>query len=221
MNYLESDITFFDPQLFFYFRNKYKPEIIQYLNEKHYFESENKLDYTIKKNNLFIWNGILVREIVNIGFTYEHLADHYNGNYKRILLADSLEKLQVLEIQIFSRYIDIIIHEQEFTDHLLVNRILHYLYLHIEDDISLKDVVANINTSQSYASRVFKTVMGTSIIKYSKQLKIERAKSLLKTSESITAIGEKLGFYDQAHFSKTFKAFTGESPQSYRIRENH
>jgi AraC-like DNA-binding protein len=119
----------------------------------------------------------------------------------------------------FSKYIDIIIHQQEFTDHLLVNKILHYLYLHIEDEVSLKKVTQALNISQSYASRIFKDVMNTSIIKYSKKLKIERAKSLLRSNESITSIGEKLGFYDQAHFSRTFKSLTGYSPQNYKIKE--
>ena len=58
--------------------------------------------------------------------------------------------------------------------------------------------------------------MNTSIMKYGKELKIKRAQSLLRKSDSITEIGEKLGFYDQAHFSRTFKSFTGISPQKYR-----
>ncbi len=63
--------------------------------------------------------------------------------------------------------------------------------------------------------------MGMSIIRYSKYLKIERAKALLKTQESITEIGEKLGFYDQSHFSKTFKKWVNLSPQAYRLKEIH
>jgi len=55
-------------------------------------------------------------------------------------------------------------------------------------------------------------------MKYGKKLKIERAKALLKHSDSITEIGEKLGFYDQAHFSRTFKSFTGQSPKEYRLK---
>ncbi|MBN2796554.1 MAG: helix-turn-helix transcriptional regulator [Clostridia bacterium] len=221
MDYLSQDLTLFDPQLFFYFRNKYKPEIQNYLNEKHHHEIKNEISLDDKRNLMFIWNGILVKEIVHIGYTFEHLANHYNSFYEKIKLSKDLEGLQSLEISMFSKYIDIIIHQQEFTDHLLVNKILHYLYLHIEDDVSLIKLTKALNISQSYASRIFHEVMDTSIIKYSKYLKIERAKALLKTSESITNIGEKLGFYDQSHFSRTFKNLTGMSPQTYKTKEKN
>lgn len=218
-SYLNSDVSFFDDQLFYFFRQKYKPSVIHYLNEKHYFESINKQDVEIKRINLFIWNGLLVQEIIKLGYTIVHLEKHYDGIYKKIKTAKSLTQLHKHEIDMFSKYIDIIINQQESTDHLLVNKILHYMYIHLEEPLSLKKITADLNVSQSYASKVFKENMNMTIIKHSKFLKIERAKALLKTNESITHIGERLGFYDQAHFSRTFKSFTGMSPQNYKIKD--
>lgn len=214
---LHSDISIFDDQLFFFFRNKYKPEIINYLNTKHFFESENKIDLKIKRSNTFMWNGILIREIVQLGYSYEHLANQYDAIYRKIEKAKSVKDIQAVELYMFTRYIDIIIHQQEMTDHLLVNKILHFLHLHIEDYYSLETLTNDLNISQSHASKIFKSQMNTSIMKYGKILKIKRAESLLLTKDSITEIGEKLGFYDQAHFSKTFKTINGKSPQDYRL----
>lgn len=216
---LHSDLTLFDDKFFFYFRNKYKPEIIQYLNEKHYFEHINEVAFDIKRNNLFIWNGILIREIVSIGYTIEHLEKQYDAIYEKIEKAKDIKSLQELEIYMVSRYIDIIINQQESTDHLLVNKMLHYLHLHIEDSFTLESMTNTLNISQSHASRTFKKYMNTSIVKYSKTLKIKRAQALLKENMSITEIGELLGFYDQSHFSRTFKNIVGISPQEYRLKE--
>ncbi|MBI9012864.1 MAG: helix-turn-helix transcriptional regulator [Clostridiales bacterium] len=213
---LHSDLSIFDDQLFFYFRNKYRPEIINYLKTKHFFEVENKLDFEVKKHNTFMWNGILIREIVQLGYTFEHLANQYDAIYNKINKCRTLKELQDIELYMFKRYVDIIIHQQEMTDHLLVNKILHYLHLHIENYYTLEELTQELNLSQSYASKIFKEHMKTSIMKYGKELKIKRAQSLLRKSDSITEIGEKLGFYDQAHFSRTFKSFTGTSPQKYR-----
>ena len=213
---LHSDLSIFDDQLFFYFRNKYRPEIINYLNTKHFFEFKNKLDFDIKKHNTFMWNGILIREIVQLGYTFEHLANQYDAIYEKINKCKTLKELQDVELYMFKRYVDIIIHQQEMTDHLLVNKILHYLHLHIENYYTLDELTHELHLSQSYASKIFKEHMKTSIMKYGKELKIKRAQSLLRKNESITEIGEKLGFYDQAHFSRTFKSFTGTSPQKYR-----
>ncbi len=213
---LHSDLSIFDDQLFFYFRNKYRPEIINYLKTKHFFEIKNKLDFDIKKHNTFMWNGILIREIVQLGYTFEHLANQYDAIYEKINKCKTLKELQDTELYMFKRYVDIIIHQQEMTDHLLVNKILHFLHLHIENYFTLEELTHELNLSQSYASKIFKEHMNTSIMKYGKELKIKRAQSLLRKSDSITEIGEKLGFYDQAHFSRTFKSFTGISPQKYR-----
>ena len=48
-------------------------------------------------------------------------------------------------------------------------------------------------------------------MKYSKKIKIDRAKVLLTTTnKSMLDIAISLGFYDQSHFSKTFKSFEGK-----------
>lgn len=214
--YLHSDLSLFDDQLFFYFRNKYKPEIINYLKTKHHYEVENDMTFSIKRNNNFMWNGILIREIVSLGYSYEHLANQYDNIYERIIKCKDLAQLQDVELYMFTRYIDIIIHQQEMTDHLLVNKILHYLHLQIETYYTLDDLVETLNISQSYASKIFKEHMDMTIMKYGKSLKVQRAKFLLKQPDSITEIGERLGFYDQAHFSRTFKEFTGMTPKAYR-----
>ena len=44
---------------------------------------------------------------------------------------------------------------------------------------------------------------------------------LLSSTLSIAQIAAQLGFYDQYHFSKTFKAYTGFAPTVYRkLAEN-
>lgn len=215
---LHSDLTIFDDQLFFFFKNKYRPEIIDYLKNKHKVEQLEQIPLEIKRTNLFIWNGILIREIVLLGYTYEHLANQYDAIYEKIEKCRTIASLQETEIYIFTRYVDIIINQQEMTDHLLVNKILHYLHLQIEDYYTLNDVIEALNISQSYASRIFKSHMNTTIMKYGKMLKIQRAKALLRKHDTITEIGERLGFYDQAHFSKTFKNLTGVTPQTYRLQ---
>lgn len=215
---LHSDLSIFDDQLFFYFRNKYRPEIESYLQVKHHFEIKNDLSPDIKRSNTWMWNGILIREIVQLGYSYEHLANQYDAIYLKIEKAKSLSDIQAVELYMFLRYIDIIIHQQEMTDHLLVNKILHFLHLQIENYYTFEDLLTTLNISKSYASKIFKEETGETIMKYGKRLKIERAKALLKHSDSITEIGERLGFYDQAHFSRTFKNFTEQSPRDYRLK---
>ncbi len=219
-NILNSDLTIFDEKVFFYFRNKYKPEIINYLNEKQYFEGENHIDFEIKKSNMIIWNALLIKEIVNTGYTSEHLSNTYDSIYDKINRCKVVDELNELELKMFTRYIDIIIEHHESTDHLLVNKILHFLHMNIENFFTIETITESLSISQSHASKVFKEHMNTTIIKYSKELKIKRAKALLKTTDdSVIKIGEKLGFYDQSHFSRTFKNIVGLSPKQFRLKD--
>ena len=50
-----------------------------------------------------------------------------------------------------------------------------------------------------------------------KKIKIDRAKVLLlTTNKSLLDISISLGFYDQSHFSRTFKSFEGITPSQFR-----
>ena len=83
--------------------------------------------------------------------------------------------------------------------------------------MSLEKISEHIWITQEYASNCFKKHMGISLMKYSKKIKIDRAKVLLlTTNKSMLDISISLGFYDQSHFSKTFKYFEGVSPSKFR-----
>ena len=83
--------------------------------------------------------------------------------------------------------------------------------------MSLEKLADHLNITPEYACTCFKKHMGISLMKYSKKIKVDRAKILLLTTNmSILDIAFTLGFYDQSHFSKTFKYFEGVSPSKFR-----
>jgi transcriptional regulator GlxA family with amidase domain len=56
---------------------------------------------------------------------------------------------------------------------------------------------------------------------YSLRLRVERAKEmLLQSDRRMSEIAVTLGFFDQSHFSRTFRRITGVSPGEYvRMRD--
>jgi len=71
--------------------------------------------------------------------------------------------------------------------------------------------------SQSHFFRLFKKLTGVTPFNYVKRRRIEEAqKLLLTTSLSVAEIGERVGWSDPFHFSRTFKSETNLSPQQYR-----
>lgn len=92
-----------------------------------------------------------------------------------------------------------------------------YIRAHYHENISLKSIAEYLNVSEAYISRLFTKEMGESFINYLTHLRIEKAKELLKNSNlSINEISERIGYYNQEHFSRIFKKHEGCSPNKYR-----
>lgn len=80
----------------------------------------------------------------------------------------------------------------------------------------LPEVAAKIGVTQEDLQAALRSE-GTSAAKEFRQLRIDVAKSRLKTSdEKVSSIAGALGYSDHAHFTRFFKTQTGQSPRAYR-----
>ncbi|OKP80491.1 hypothetical protein A3844_27370 [Paenibacillus helianthi] len=92
-----------------------------------------------------------------------------------------------------------------------------YIFNHLYENISLSVLSDKVGLQENYLSQLFKKETGVTITQFIQQEKVEEAKKLLElTAEPITAIAVKLNFYDQNHFIKIFKRYTGLTPKKYR-----
>ena len=213
----ESDTYFFNNDVFTIIESKNKDNLISLITEKHSWETMDKIPKATKKNDLIIWNAIFTREIIKKGPSKQYLHPLYNKYYKAILNCIDLESLQKLELRMAADYYDILVNFVEVTDNFIINKIVSYLYTHIENHLSLDEIALDLNISTGYLSSCFKKNMGISVMNYYKKIKIDRAKTLLLSSNrSILEISTLLGFCDQCHFSKTFKSIVGISPTKYK-----
>lgn len=213
----ESDIYFFNNDVFSIIESKNKENLISLIKQKHSWETMDKIPKATKRNDLIIWNAVFTREIIKKGPSKQYLHPLYNKYYNAILSCVDLESLQKLELRMAEDYYDILVNFVEVTDNFIINKIVSYLYTHIEDHLSLEEIALDLNISTGYLSSCFKKNMGISVMNYYKKIKIDRAKTLLLSSNrSILEISTLLGFCDQCHFSKTFKNIVGISPTKYK-----
>ncbi|HHV95014.1 MAG TPA: helix-turn-helix transcriptional regulator [Clostridiaceae bacterium] len=83
--------------------------------------------------------------------------------------------------------------------------------------IKLRDISKEVCISENHMNNIFKSVTGLTIMQYIENLRINKAKQLLKDPTlTINAISSQLGYYDRYHFGKSFKKATGFSPGQYR-----
>ncbi|MDD3223580.1 MAG: AraC family transcriptional regulator [Clostridium sp.] len=213
----ESDNYIFNNDLSFIIESKNLEKVLNILKEKHVQEKENEQSISDKKNDLIIWNAIYTREIIKNGVSKSALHPLYNKFYDEIQAISTLSELQDLEVSMVTSYFNILINDIEVTDNFMINKMLQYIHINIENHFSLNKLALDLNISSGYASYCFKKNMNISVMSYVRKIKINRAKNLLlSTDKSILYIGNLLGFYDESHFTKTFKGIVGISPTEYR-----
>lgn len=94
-----------------------------------------------------------------------------------------------------------------------------YIYLHLFEKITLQQLSEMSGRDPHYLSQQFKKQTGLTLMNYIQRERIEEAKKLLDhTNDTISSIGARLTFYDQAHFVKVFKKYAGVTPKQYRNR---
>lgn len=213
----ESDFNIFNNKMSLLIDSRNKEEIIKIVKAKHSSEIYDEVDKEHKKDDLIIWNAIYTREIIRNGIAKKYLHPIYNKFYRRIKEASSINSMQEIELDMINEYMELLINDTEITDSFTVNKLLQALHLNIEKHISLEEICKTLNISVGYASTCFKKYKGVSVMKYLREIKIERAKILLlSTEKSILEISILLGFHDQSHFTNTFKKLVGVSPLKYR-----
>lgn len=96
-------------------------------------------------------------------------------------------------------------------------RLLHELRQHLSRKMTLKHLSQTFHISPSHLERLTYKEFGCGVIELHNQQRMERACSLLLTSDlSIELISSQLGFYDSAHFSRFFKRKMNQTPSQYR-----
>ena len=85
------------------------------------------------------------------------------------------------------------------------------------DKLTIDELASEAKLSKSTYMRRFLQICKITPAEYIIKKRVEVAENMLKhTNVSLLEISEKVGFYDAAHFSRTFKRIKGISPLEYR-----
>jgi len=97
-----------------------------------------------------------------------------------------------------------------------------YIYMNLENKISLPDLAHYIHLSVPHFERMFRATTHRPPYQYVLEIRLEKVLTLLTTTRlSLTQIGLQCGFANQSHFTAQFRRSYGLSPARYlrKIRE--
>ena len=98
-----------------------------------------------------------------------------------------------------------------------IRKALDYIRINIGNKITVMDLADNASLSMEHFIRMFKKETGKTPNMYITRVKMERALVMLETSNSnIKSIALTLGYDNLSYFTRSFKRFSGVTPQQSR-----
>ena len=163
--------------------------------------------YNIPDDQELLEKGMLIYDSLYSWAKHLQKQKHTQNPAKKLLLA------------VFNTYLD-----KQKTEKLKTPKWAKELKEIIQDQIdtnlslSLKEISEGLQIHPSYVSREFsKYFSNLSFGEYIRKLRIEKATDLLANPDhTLSEIAYLTGFSDQSHFTRIFKAHTGQNPSDFR-----
>jgi AraC family transcriptional regulator len=111
-------------------------------------------------------------------------------------------------------------HQENYNDRL--NRVLDYVYAHLEDDLSFDRLADVACLSPYHWSRIYSAMRGETIVATIRRLRLQRAADRLANSDlDIGTVAARAGYSSTDTFGRAFKDAFAVSPAAYRESGSH
>jgi AraC family transcriptional regulator len=98
-------------------------------------------------------------------------------------------------------------------------KIDHYVQEHLDHPLHLRQLAQEVGLSDSHFCRAFKQTFGITPHRHILRLRLQLAQRLmLTTRDPLSRVALACGLADQAHLSKLFRRWVGETPNAWRRR---
>ena len=106
---------------------------------------------------------------------------------------------------------------EEQQEERTITGITRYLQEHLAEEVSLSVLAEEFHLSAQYISQLFKSEIGVNFLAYLTNIRMERAKQLLLSTDlPVAEVSEQAGYGDYRVFTKVFKKAEGVTPSQYR-----
>ena len=98
-----------------------------------------------------------------------------------------------------------------------LRQITDWMAENVAEEFNLDRLAAQAGLSKFYFNRLFKSAMGVSPSRYHINLRMDKARRLLReTKKSVVEVALDVGYANPSHFAQLFRRETGLSPSDYR-----
>jgi AraC-like DNA-binding protein len=90
------------------------------------------------------------------------------------------------------------------------------LVARVADNVRLDELAAAADMSRFHLIRLFRRRYGVTPFAFQRNMRVERARDALRYGESLAEAAIEVGFADQSHLGRAFRAVMGATPGQYR-----
>lgn len=170
----------------------------------------------------FYWNLIyeinMIRiSIKNLEVQDKDLSHDISSLYKLIDNATQVKELQDLLEDVAMSVVHRINRYNKKNINQILQKAMDYICENYTMSITLNELAEHTYVSTYYLSRMFKKELGKNFVEYLNEVRIDRAKELLKDNKYKTyEVAELVGIQDPHYFSKIFKKYVNMTPTEYK-----
>lgn len=104
-------------------------------------------------------------------------------------------------------------------DNLLISKAIDHIQQHFMEHLSLADIAKPLYIHPGYLSTLFKGITGRNFSSYLTDLRVSKAKELLRDATvKVAEAGRRVGYEDPAYFARVFKQVAAMTPIDFRNR---
>lgn len=164
----------------------------------------------------------LLRFFHDIGITAQNIQDEIVSAFSNLSMFETNEQVCSWLFNICLLSCKCLQDSVEAHHNMICESVLKYIKQNYMDpDLCLNNISAYVNMSPNHLSAIFKKIKKQNITDVITAVRIEMAKTLLKTTNlPLKEISEKVGYANQYYFSACFKKRTGTTPSAYRGNES-
>jgi len=179
--------------------------------------ADNIMDIRLKSLEFVLWAEHLAYE--KGGMTYQFISR--NDYLPTIMNLNDYDQMKSWFVEKITAAARNALSKREESSNNVVDIAKEYIKQNYSKALSLDEVSYYVNISPYYFSKIFKEGTGENFIEYLTNIRIEKAKELLSTSDySMKEICVMVGYSDPNYFSRSFKKNVGVTPTEYKDVES-
>jgi len=129
----------------------------------------------------------------------------------------TLDELREYYLQFYTNISEVLKEKSIYNIDNTIDKIKIYIQRNYKKDLNTDFLASLFYLNRSYCSHLFHKVTGQKLIDYINEVRIEKAKELLvSTQKKPYQVAQSVGYHNVKYFFRIFKKYTGVSPIQYR-----